>query len=103
MTHPFFAAAGAEKPRPRVGTIDIHDRTTCRWCLQKFDPERAKPRPTIERGALRTRLMMADNGSELVICDDCWDGATGTPQLIQGRVVPGDPHAVLPLLQLSGA
>ena len=51
-------------------------------------------RSTPERGYLRTNLMMADNGSELVCCDACWQGAIGARTLIQGRVVPGDPNVV---------
>ena len=46
--------------------------------------------------------MMADNGTELVCCDNCWEGAIGARVLIHGRVVPSDPNAVdNPLLRAA--
>ena len=46
------------------------DRRFCRSCLQPIFSE--EQRITAERGALRARLMMADNGSEVAVCDNCW-------------------------------
>jgi hypothetical protein len=70
-------------------------RNICRWCLEKFDPGMAKPRTTWERGQLRTKLKMADDGSELVICDRCWDAVFyqhftmgGSPQHHEPEIVP---------------
>ena len=93
----FFASVAAEEPPlpPRIGAIDINDRIICRWCLRKFDPQQQKPRTIAERGALRTRLAMADNGSELVICDNCWPGAMGGPTFLHGQaVICADPNIV---------
>jgi hypothetical protein len=69
----------------------------CRWCLKHFDPYTAKPRTTWERGQLRTRLKMADNGSELVICDGCWDSVYYPYFTMGGVPQKSDPEHV-PLL-----
>lgn len=95
-----FFAATAENQRPRVGPIDINDRTICRWCKRKFDPDQQKPRSIAERGELRRRLMMADNGSELVICDNCWPGAAGDCHVMHGILVPCADPTVVPNLLL---
>ena len=105
MTAPFTAAHTlfqAPEPQhppkvdPAVANAAIGqsgDRVTCRWCLHPFDA-REQQRAIWERGRLRTNLMMADNGSELVCCDACWPGAFGQPTLMMGKVVPGDPNQV---------
>lgn len=79
------------------------DRNTCRWCMEKFDVS-MQERSTSERGYLRTNLKMADNGSEIVACDNCWQGAIGARSLMMGRVVPSDPNVIdNPLLRASVA
>jgi hypothetical protein len=100
----FFRPNDEEPRRPRLPTaLADGDRVTCRWCLEKFDPSE-QVRSTPERGYLRTNLMMADDGSELVCCDACWQGAIGARVLIQGRVVPGDPNVIdNPLLRAATA
>lgn len=98
-TQTFFAASATAEPeqRPRIqGPIDINDRTICRWCLRKFDIERALPRQIRERGQLRTNLKMSDNGSELVICDDCWPGAYGYLSVTMGQLIPTPDPNVIP-------
>jgi len=92
------AASRAERALAAIG--DINDRTVCRWCLRKFDPAQQQPRTTAERGALRTRLHMADNGSELVICDNCWPGAMGHAHFVHGQAVPCADPTVVPNLLL---
>ena len=101
--HPFFRPDETELRRmPRLIAPEPGDRNTCRWCLEKFDVTQ-QVRSTRERGALRTGLKMADDGTELVCCDACWQGANyGSKTLIQGRVVPADPEAIdNPLLRAS--
>lgn len=78
-------------------SIAAGDRNTCRWCLEKFDYEQ-QVHSTPERGYLRTNLMMADDGSELRCCSECWQGAIGAKVLIHGRVVPSDPNVIDNLL-----
>ena len=69
------------------------DPTICRWCLQPFDPALAQPRSIWERGQLRAHLKMADNGSELAICDTCWPAAFGYATFLHGQAVPnGSPE-----------
>ena len=90
----FFRPNDEAPRRPRLPTVLAEgDRNTCRWCLERFDVEKQE-RSITERGYLRTNLMMADNGSELVCCDQCFQGAIGARVLIHGRVVPGDPSMV---------
>jgi len=76
-------------------------RNVCRWCLNVFDPDKQE-RSTRERGALRSHLMMADNGSEIVCCDNCWQGAIGAKTLMAGRVVPcEDPNEIPNILLMK--
>src|SRR5271155_3737944 len=75
---------------------DLDNPNTCRWCLQRFDPAAQQPRTTWERGQLRTRLKMADNGSELIICDNCWPAAYGYSALMVGQPVAGSDPEVIP-------
>lgn len=98
----FFPAEAAPK-QSVVDTraADLSSRNTCRWCLEKFDPTLQQPRSIRERGQLRTRLMMADDGSEPPICDSCWSGANGHAVFLMGQVVPcSDPDVITnPLLR----
>ena len=92
----------APDERPQTIRDFIMTPNTCGWCLERFDPERSAPRTTAERGQLRTRLMMADNGTELAVCDNCWSGANGFATFIHGKVVPcADPNEI-PNLLLKG-
>jgi len=88
--------------RPPPDITEYHNRTTCRWCLEPFDPTLAKDRTIWERGRLRTNLMMHDNGNELVICDNCWAGAFGYKQRIMHQQVPCDDPTVIPNPLLRG-
>jgi len=97
-----FQQAGDACLQPVFSAPDIgaENRTTCRWCLNPFDVSQ-QHRSTPERGYLRTNLRMADNGSELVCCDECWQGAIGTRVWTHGRVVPSDPSVIdNPLLRM---
>lgn len=72
---------------------DPSDRRFCRWCLEPIFEE--TPRSIHERGQIRTRLMMADNGSEIACCDNCWHGAIGAGYYVNGQVVPAqDPNEI---------
>lgn len=100
-----FLRAGEEPqfpPRPHLeGQITDADRNTCRWCLEKFDVEK-QIKSTPERGYLRTNLFMADNGTELVCCDNCWQGAIGARVWSNGKITPEPPTEVSnPLLRQS--
>lgn len=89
-----------EVPRPpHVATLDPDARNLCRWCLERFDPQMQKERSIWERGQLRTNLKMHDNGSELVICDNCWD-AIQVPQFVRGQTIDsfGNPEVIPNLL-----
>ena len=104
-TFALFDAGGEDAPAVRriyATSFEPHaDKNVCRWCLQLFDPAAQQPRTTQERGALRTHLHMADNGSELVCCDTCWPGAIGMQSFSHGRAVPcADPNEITnPLLR----
>lgn len=89
-----------EQARIRLQRLEEDDRTICRWCLERFDSARQQPRTTWERGQLRTRLKMADNGSELVICDNCWHGARGSAVFMHGQAVPTQDPEIIPNLLL---
>jgi hypothetical protein len=43
-----------------------------------------------ERGYRRTHLRMADNGTELVCCDNCWQGAIAARTWSNGNVIPAE-------------
>ena len=89
---PLFRCDAPER-LPNIHVPAEGDRNTCRWCLKRFDMTQQE-RSTPERGYLRTNLKMSDNGTELVCCDACWQGAIGARTLMMGRVVPGDPTAI---------
>jgi hypothetical protein len=94
-TEIFFRPPDINPSARRITTPVELTPNTCRWCLQQFDPAGQQPRTTWERGQLRTRLMMADNGSELIICDNCWHGAFGSATFIHGQAVPcSDPNEI---------
>jgi hypothetical protein len=98
------ALTEAEIARVRDALIsEGQERRTCRWCFRPFDPASQRTKTIAERGYLRTNLRMADNGTELVCCDDCWPGAIGYRTLMGNQVVPcSDPNAIPnPLLRLS--
>lgn len=90
----FFKEASAplEFRFPRILPVDDSDRSVCRWCLQKFDESKCLPRSIAERGYMRTRLKIADNGQELICCDNCWQGACGYPSPAAtrgfGQIIP---------------
>lgn len=89
----FFRTDAPEPRQPNIVPPADGDRNTCRWCLERFDVTQ-QGRSTPERGYLRTNLKMSDSGSELVCCDQCWQGAIGARTLMMGRVVPSDPNVV---------
>jgi hypothetical protein len=77
------------------------NRTICRWCLEPFDVSK-QVKSSRARGYLRTHLRMADNGTELVCCDKCWQGAIGARTWTNGNVIPADPNEIPnPLLRAS--
>lgn len=93
---------GAEKPvAPGLLSIEAYakiddptDMRFCRWCLKPFDFSKQE-RTIRERGQIRTNLRMADNGSEIACCDDCWSGAAGQRVFIHGKEVPQpDPNDI---------
>jgi hypothetical protein len=105
----FFRSSDEEShslhmPRVYATSFAPHeDKKVCRWCLEVFDPEKQQHRSTRERGALRSNLMMADNGSELVCCDNCWQGAFGAKTLMHGVMTPCEDPTEIPNILLRGA
>jgi hypothetical protein len=98
----FFKREEDDRPVIPKRPPNLGARNVCAWCLQSFDLEKQE-RAIWERGRLRTNLKMADNGTELVCCDNCWSGAAGYAMFIHGRVVPPiDPEDIPnPLLKAS--
>lgn len=97
----FFPVEAA--PRQSVAdtrAADLGSRNTCRWCLEKFDPAQQQERSIRERGQLRTRLMMADDGTDPPICDSCWSGANGFTIFLMGQAVPCADPSIVPNLLL---
>lgn len=91
----FPAEAPPKQSVADTRAADLNSRSTCRWCLEKFDPARQQSRSIRERGQLRTRLMMADDGTDPPICDACWSGANGFQVFLMGHAVPcSDPNVV---------
>ncbi len=96
-----IAQGASEKDRESFSQLRMNRKVeltpnTCRWCKERFDLERRKPRTMLEWTHLRARLRMPpDDGTYIAICDNCWDGAAGTPTWIMGQVVPcADPEIV---------
>jgi hypothetical protein len=80
-----------------VTSAGLHERqNACMWCLRLFEPASQQFRATRERGRLRTNLMMCDTGTELKICDNCWEGAFGAKTLMSGVLTPCDDPSEVP-------